>query len=323
MRFLLVSLLLFAPALGLAADQPANLPSWHDGPVKTALLAWVTAVTDETGSDFIPVPERVAVLDNDGTSWCERPSYGSTEFQVNLTRSLAAAGRIDGQAMPFKAWLANDRKALRNYGLGRAYEEMNAAFAGLPVTSYRDSVRSWLGRTRHERFDVPLTDLYYQPMHELRDLLLANGFQVWIVTGSVQDFVRSYLEDVFLVPPEQVIGTWTTPVYSEENDPPTMVRGAVQTYNGHEHKPANIEMRIGRRPVFAAGNSDNDQPMCRWAVTGPRRGLAIWIHHDDSQREYAYDGGTVEIASLVKEQPGAWRVSMKNDWRTIFKAVKK
>jgi phosphoglycolate phosphatase-like HAD superfamily hydrolase len=316
-RLLMIALVLFLlPAAAAAADA---LPSWNDGAVRTAIVEWLAAVTDAAGPDFIPAPERIAVFDNDGTSWCERPGYSPTEFQVNLARSLAARGLVDAEAMPFKAWFADDTKALRKFGWSEAYRQMNAAFAGMPVEAYRDSARAWLARTPHERFGVPHTDLYYPPMLELMALLKENGFQVWIVTGGAQDFVRAYSEDVIGVPPERVIGSATPPKYVQDADGRgQVVRGREQIYNGHEHKPANIEMRIGRRPVFAAGNSDNDEPMCRYAVTGERRGLAIWIHHDDGRREYDYGKGG-DIEGLCRKHPSAHQVSMKNDWLRIFK----
>jgi len=313
------TLFLLCPLLMLATNLWAGtLPSWRESAVKEAIIVWLAAVTDPAGPDFIPAADRIAVFDNDGTSWCERPNYGSTDFQVSLARSLAAAEKIDGEAMPFKAWFDGDRAALRKFGYGKAYQEMNAAFAGLPVTAYRDSARSWLERTRHRRFDVPLTDLYYPAMLELKDLLIAAGFQVWIVTGAAQDFVRSFSEEVLGIPPGQVIGSWTQPVYSEVDGIGVLVRGAEQNYNGHENKPASIEARIGKRPVFAAGNSNNDQAMLRWAVTGPYRALGIWIHHDDEQREYAYDRSTNKIAGLVRDHAAAWEVSIKDDWVRVF-----
>ena len=318
MRTLLV--LVFLLLSGPVCADP--LPSWNDGPVKEAITAWLVAVTDPAEADFIPEAERVAVLDNDGTSWCERPDYASTRFQVSLARSMAAQGKVDPDSMPFKAWFADDRDALREYGFSQAYIEMNAVFAGMPVTAYRDSARAWLDRTRHSRFGVPYTNLYFAPMLELKDLLEEHGFQVWIVTGAAQDFVRSFIEQATGIPPERVIGTWTTPVYEEAEDGSvTMVRGAVQTYNGHENKPAHIEQRIGRRPVFAAGNSNNDQSMCRYAVTGPRRGLAIWIHHDDHEREYDYDRSTKRIAELCERHPRAFEVSIKRDWTRVFLGI--
>ncbi len=315
------------PAVILAAVTAASaladtLPSWRDTPVREAILDWLTAVTDEEGPDFIPVPERIAVFDNDGTSWCERPDYGPTAFQVHLARSLAARGQIDGTAMPFAAWFADDRDALRAFGWSEAYVQMNAAFAGMPVTAYRDSARAWLARERHPRFGVPHTDLYYRPMLELMRLLEGRGFQVWIVTGGAQDFVRSYSEAVVGIPPERVIGSWTQPVYVKNDDGTvTIVRGDAQVYNGHEHKPANIEARIGRRPVFAAGNSNNDEPMCRYAVTGARRGLALWIEHDDAEREYAY-GRPGRMGALCDDHPAAHAVSMKRDWAQVFAPVR-
>jgi hypothetical protein len=166
---------------------------------------------------------------------------------------------------------------------------------------------------------VPPTELYYIPMLELYRLLAAHDFQVWVVTGGEQAFVRSYLEEVAGVPPERVIGSWTPPVYHEQEDGTVrMVRGDGQVYNGHEHKPANIELRIGRRPIFAAGNSDNDQAMCRWTVSGRRRSLALWIRHDDAAREYAYDRGTGGIAALAAGHPAVFEVSMARDWVRIF-----
>ncbi|MBE0566146.1 MAG: haloacid dehalogenase-like hydrolase [Krumholzibacteria bacterium] len=318
MRTFRLSIVLLAVLAAAAAAAADPLPSWHDRPVKAAILGWLAAVTDTTGPDHIPVPERIAVFDNDGTSWCERPGYGPTDFQVDLARSLAARGQIDPEAMPFKAWFADDRDALRAFGWNEAYVRMNAAFAGMPVEAYRDSARAWLARTVHERFGVTHDRLYYPPMLELMRLLEAHAFQVWIVSGGAQDFVRSYSEEVIGIPPERVIGSWTMPVYRRNDDGTvTMVRGDTQTYNGHEHKPANIEARIGRRPVFAAGNSNNDEPMSRYAVTGPRRGLAIWIHHDDGEREYAY-GRPGRLGELCAEHPAAHEVSMDRDWVRVF-----
>ena len=312
----LAILVLTLSACAAVAAEP--LPSWRDGATRAVILDWLAAITDDGGPDFIPVPERVAVFDNDGTSWCERPGYSPTQFQVSLARSLAAEGRVDADAMPFRAWFADDRDALKEFGWGRAYEVMNASFAGMPVAAYRDSARAWLARTPHERFERPHTDLYYTPMRELMRLLERHGFQVWIVTGGAQDFVRSYSEQAIGVPPERVIGSWTPPVYHHEDGVVSMVRGDTQVYNGHEHKPANIELRIGRRPVFAAGNSNNDEPMCRWTISGERRGLAIWIHHDDAEREYDYGRPGSRIEKLTRESDRAVEVSIRRDWARVF-----
>ncbi|HOX24327.1 MAG TPA: haloacid dehalogenase-like hydrolase [Candidatus Krumholzibacteria bacterium] len=301
-----------------AADP---LPSWRDGAAKAAIVEYLDAVTDPAGPDFVPVAERIAVVDNDGTLWCEQPADPSTLFQVSLLRSLAREGRIDADEMPLSAWLAGDDDALRRHGMSDAYAALNAAFAGLPVAAYRDSVRSFLARARHPEFGVPYPDLYYLPMLDLVRLLELRRFQVWVSTGAEQDFVRAYLEPVTGLPPERLIGTWTTPVYSVADDGAVaMIRGAARTYNGREHKPVNIETRIGRRPIFAAGNSDNDEPMCRWTLAGERRALALWIDHDDAEREYLADGGVDRIAALCREHPAAIAVSMRRDWVRVFAA---
>jgi hypothetical protein len=131
--------------------------------------------------------------------------------------------------------------------------------------------------------------------------------------------MRSFLEDATGVPPERVIGSWTGAVAHLDDGEVKLVRGETQTYNGHEAKPANIETRIGRRPVLCVGNSDNDQPMCRWTVTGPGRSLALWIHHDDEAREYAYDRGTDDMRELIRERPNAWEVSIQRDWGRLYR----
>ena len=315
MRTLTTLCLLLMMTATACADP---LPSWREGATKDAILDWVNSITDSENEDFIPVRDRVAVFDNDGTSWCERPGFASAEFQASLIGSLAAEGKIDGEAMPFKAWIADDRDALHEYGMGKSYVEMNAAFAGMPVFAYRDSARAWLERERHSRYGVRHTELYYLGMLELQALLAQHDFQVWIVTGAAQGFVRSYTEEVLGIPPGLVIGSWTQPVYHEVDGQGVLVRGDVQNYNGHENKPAAIQTRIGKQPVFAAGNSNNDQPMMRWAITGPYRSLGLWIHHDDEDREYAYDRGTNKIEDLVKENPAAFEVSIKDDWVRVF-----
>lgn len=307
--------------LSLSILSPANaqpLPSWRAGAARTAILDFVAAVSDTTSPDFVPRAERIAVLDNDGTCWCEEPHSASSSFQLSLLRSLVASGRVDGEQMPQRAWLAQDRKALRAFGWSAAYEGMNAAFAGMSVEAYRDSSLAFLQRAHDPRFDRPYTRLFYAPMLELKEYLEANGFEVWIVTGSEQDFVRVLYGEVAGIAPARVIGTWTTPIYSVVEGKPQLVRGKVRVYDGHEHKPENIFVRIGRRPIFAAGNSDNDEPMCLHAVSGTHRGLALWIQHDDAKREFAYSGGSDKIKALCRRSPEAVPVSMKGDWTRVF-----
>jgi len=313
--------LLFVCVSLFAACTPAAdpLPSWADGSSKDAVLQWLTAVTAEGGPDYIPPAGRLAVFDNDGASWCERPQYPSTLFQIELARSLARQGHLDGTQMPWPAWFANDRDALEEFGWTDAYRAFTGAFEGMTVEAYADSARAFMKRTRHPRWDVALTNLYYAPIIELKDLLEANGFTVWVVTAAEQDFVRTFIDGAFGIPPEHTMGAWVTPVYNQADDGGVnLVRSDRIVSNGNVHKVENIFARIGRRPVFALGNSDNDEPMCRYAVTGEHRGLALWVHHDDDEREYAYDDRVGEMADLCRDQPGAVEISMRRDWERVF-----
>ncbi len=315
----LFSLAVTAPSLLSAQADPDPLPSWREGEVKTAILEFVAAVSDSGGPDFLQASERIAVLDNDGTSWCERPDYVPTMFQADLLRSLAAEGRIDGEAMPYCAWIADDQDALRDFGWRESYQALTRALAGIDIEEYREAALAYLERRRHERFDRPYTELYYAPMLELMDLLEARDFQVWIVTGAEQAFVSSYSEQILGIPPARVIGAWVTPVYENDDGEVRLVRGDSQVENGYEHKPENIAVRIGRRPIFAAGNSNNDEPMCRYALTGKNRSLAIWINHDDPEREYEYGRRDSLIEKLCDENPAAYEVSMERDWARVFR----
>ncbi len=316
LRFISLSVLVVLATTSAAlADE---LPSWNNSPVKDAILEYLAAVVNPDSEDFVPTNERVAVFDNDGTFICERPRYPSSLFQISLLKSLAAEGLVDGKEMPYKAWIDYDRKALDKFGWKKSWKIMNNTFAGMPVEAFKDSARVFMNHTLHEKYEVPLIKLYYVPMQELAILLKSHEFQLWVVTGSEQDFMRSYLEDATGVPPEKIIGSWTPAVSTQEGDEIIIVRGTDQVYNGHQAKPGNIETRIGRRPLFVVGNSDNDQPMCRYAITGKRRGFALWIHHDDPKREYKYDGGTEDMADLVKNNDNAWRMDMSKDWKIVF-----
>jgi phosphoserine phosphatase len=311
--------LLIPMILAVFSAQADELPSWNDGPVKTAILEWVAAVTDPDSEDFIPVPERIAVFDNDGTSSCERPRSLTSRCQLALLGNMAERGEIDSGAMPISAWLAEDRDALRAFGWPEAYRARNAAFAGWEVTAFADSVRNWVAGSAHPKFGVPYTELYYPPMTELRDLLAAHDFKVWIVTGSTQAVIRAISESAIGVPPERVIGsTSDTEFVVGEDGVGRVVRAEDQMSNTYENKPPNIETRIGRRPVFSAGNSNNDEPMSRYVMTGPHLGFALWIHHDDPEREYEYHWSTDDMARLVEEQADAHEVSVKSDWVKVF-----
>jgi len=285
-------------------------------------------VTAEGSATFVAPAARVAVFDNDGTLWCERPTYAQALFLLERLREQAAADPALADQPVVRALLAGDLGGAFAMGAEAVGPIVLATHAGWTVDEYSAAVTAWLARTRHSRFGVTWPLLVYRPMLELLDLLRANAFRVFIVTGGGVEFVRSFAEAAYGVPPDDVVGT-AVEVEVERRAGrmvlvrrPVLVRGFV---NEGEPKPRLIQAHVGVRPIFAAGNSAGDAEMLEFASTGPLPSLAILIDHDDAEREYAYE-------SRAATDPGAdpiletaarlgWTVvSMRRDWSVVFGA---
>lgn len=304
-----------------AADDP--LPSWNAGAAKASIVDFVTAVTTAGGPEFVPVEERIAVFDNDGTLWVEQPMYTQLAFALDRVKALAPQHPEWKSEQPFKAVLENDHEALAAAGIGGAVKLVMATHAWMTTDAFAETVRAWMETARHPRFDRPYTGLVYQPMLELLAYLRANGFKTFIVSGGGIEFMRPWTEEAYGVPPEQVVGSAIKTRFEMRDGEPVLVRlPEVFFVDDKAGKPVGINTHIGRRPIAAFGNSDGDFEMLQWTTSAPGRRFGLIVRHDDAEREYAYDRDS-HVGRLDKALDAApsngWTVaSMKSDWKAVF-----
>jgi phosphoglycolate phosphatase-like HAD superfamily hydrolase len=319
----LASALLLGFAYGAASAQP--LPSWNDGPAKSAILDFVRKVTTEGSPDFVRPTERIAVFDNDGTLWCEQPLYFQLAFAIDRIKQLAPQHPEWKDKDPFKSILAGDLKTALAGGEHAAVEIVMATHAGMTTDEFAQSVREWLRTARHPKFDRPYATLVYQPMLEVLQYLRDNGFKTFIVSGGGVEFMRVFAERVYGIPPEQVIGSSGVVKFEMKDGKPVLIKEPkIEFVDDGPGKPVGINRFIGRRPIMAFGNSDGDLQMLQYTGAGEGARFALIVHHTDAEREYAYDR-TSHIGKLDKGLDEAkargWTVvDMKNDWETIFPA---
>ena len=312
-----------APAAAPAAQSPPPLASWNDGPTRQAIVDFVRLATTP-GSRFVKPEERIAVFDNDGTLWAEQPMYFQFLFALDRVRALAPQHPEWSTREPFKSVIAGDIKGVLAGGEAALMQVLAASHAGMTTEEFAGIVREWITTARHPQSGKPYTAMAYQPMIEVLAYLRANGFKTYIVSGGGIDFMRPWVEGVYGIPPEQVVGSRIRVRHERRGDGPVLVRlPEIELNDDKAGKPVGIYQVIGRRPVMAFGNSDGDFEMLEWttAGTGPR--LAVIIHHTDAEREWAYDRES-HIGRLVRgldEAPQrGWLVAdMKRDWKTVFR----
>jgi len=312
-------------AARLRAADP--LPSWNHGPAKQAITDFVVNVTKEGGPDFVPVAARIAVFDNDGTLWCEQPMYVQLAFALDRVKALAPKHPKWKERHLFKAVLDGDLKAIAAAGEEGLGELVAATHAGMTTDEFEAIVKDWLAKARHPRFKRPYTELVYQPMIELLAYLRANGFKTYIASGGGVAFMRPWAEQVYGVPPEQVIGSSAKMKYEERAGKPVLLQlPEVEFIDDKDNKPVGIQKAIGRRPIMAFGNSDGDYQMLKWTTFGPGRRFGLIVHHTDADREYAYDRkshfGRLDKALHEAANRGWTVVDIKNDWREVYPAQK-
>jgi phosphoserine phosphatase len=301
------------------------LPSWNDGAAKSAILDFIARVTAEGGPDYVRPAERIATFDNDGTLWCEQPLQ--VQFFFGRTRLEAMAEKDPSlkERQPFKAYLEHDMRAIHDLGKKGLFEVGAAVHAGMTEDEFDAYARNWLATTKHPKLGRLFTELTYRPQIELLDYLQANGFKCFIVSGGGIDLIRAFAEDRYGIPRDQVVGSSVETRFEMRDGKGELVKLAeIDTFDDREVKPHNIGLHIGRRPIFAFGNSDGDLAMLRYCRTGPGARLALLVHHDDAEREFAYDR-EFRLSPLAEaldraDEYGISVVSMKHDWRTVFDA---
>ncbi|HMR33988.1 MAG TPA: HAD family hydrolase [Geminicoccaceae bacterium] len=329
-RFALAALAATA-ALGTACSttatstpQPSTaLPSWNDGPARSAVLDFVAAVTNEGGPDYVPAEQRIAVFDNDGTLWVELPVYTQLQFALDRVKALAPEHPEWRTTEPFASVLGGDLGEALAGGEQALVQLVMATHAGNTTEEFSRTVEDWIATARHPKLGRPYTELVYRPMIEVLELLRANGFETWIVSGGGVEFMRPWTEGVYGVPPERVIGSSIVTKYELRGGTPVLVRlPKVDFIDDKAGKPVGIHKFIGRRPIAAFGNSDGDFEMLEWTTSGPGRRLGVIVHHDDAAREFAYDRDSHvgRLARGLDEAAGRrWTVvSMRDDWNTVF-----
>jgi phosphoserine phosphatase len=304
-----------------AADP---LPSWNDGAAKKNIMEFVAKVTAEGSPDFVPVPERIATFDNDGTLWSEQPMYFQLFFALDRVKALAPQHPEWKTKEPFASLLKGNVKGALAGGEKAIAEIVMVTHAGMTTAEFEKIVKDWIATARHPKTKKLYTEMVFQPMLELLAYLRENGFKTFIVSGGGIEFMRPWTERVYGIPPEQVVGSSIKTKYEMQGGKPVLVRlPKIDFIDDKAGKPVGINSHIGRRPIAAFGNSDGDQQMLEWTQAGGGARLMMLVHHDDAEREWAYGPkshiGTFSDALMAEAKKNGWTViSMKNDWNRIF-----
>ena len=324
---LAILLMAVAAMLGIspAMAQTDPLPSWNDGSAKKAIIEFVQATTDKSNPKFVPPEARIATFDQDGTTWVEKPMYTQVVYCLERVAVLAREKPELKEVEPFKTVLSGNREAMAKLSMKDLEKSLAATLTGMTVEEFNTEVKKWLETAKDPRWKRPYTELVYQPMLEAMKLFRASGYKTYFVTGGGQDFVRVYSEQVYGIPPEQVVGTagGTKYGYDKSGKPMLTKEPKLLLNDDKAGKPEGIHLMIGRRPVAAFGNSIGDKQMLEYTQAGGGARLMMLVHHDDGKREYAYGPkskvGTFTDALMAQAKKSGWVViSMKNDWKKIF-----
>ncbi len=306
-----------------AFAQADPLASWNEGAVKKSITDFVGRVTTP-GSDFVPVPERIATFDNDGTLWAEQPYYFQLAFAFDRIRTLAPQYPEWKDKQPYKGLIEGDVKAALATGHKGLLEVVAVTHSGMTTDEFNGLVAGWTKSAQHPRFKRPYIQLVYQPMIELLEYLRANGFKTFIVSGGGVEFMRVFADQVYGIPPEQVVGSSGVVMFHRASDGTISLikEPKVEFIDDGDGKPVGINRFIGRQPIFAFGNSDGDLEMLQYTAAGAGPRFQGLVHHTDAEREYAYDRdsliGKLDKALDEATQRGWTVVDMKRDWKVIF-----
>jgi phosphoserine phosphatase len=318
------------PAPAQPASASGLLPSWNDGQAKQAIFDFVRTTINRSSPNWVPPEDRIATFDQDGTLWVEQPMYTQVMYCLDRVPVVAAKKPELKNAEPFKTVLSGNREAMAKLTMRDIEKIAIATLTGMSVEEFTAEAKTWLETAKHPRWDLPYTELVYQPMLEVLRYLRDNAFRTYIVTGGGQDFVRVYAERVYGIPPEQVVGTALGTKYGYGKDgKPFLTKDPKLLLNDNDAgKAEGIHLMIGRRPHAAFGNSTGDRQMLEYTAAGDGARLKMLVLHDDASREYAYGPatglpnskvGTFTPALYEEAKKNGWTViSMKSDWKRIF-----
>jgi len=323
----LVCALALATTVARATADP--LPSWNDGATKKSITDFVAKVTEEGSPNFVPPEERIATFDNDGTLWCEQPVPVQLFFALDRVKALAPQHPEWKTKEPFASLLKGDLKTALAGGEYALLQIVMATHAGMTTAEFEQIVKDWLATAKHPKFKQPFIACVYQPMIELLAYLRANGFKNFIVSGGGIEFMRPWAEQVYGIPPEQVVGSSIKTKFEMRDGKPVLVRlPEINFIDDKAGKPVGINQHIGRRPVMAFGNSDGDKEMLEYTQGGSGARFELLVLHDDAAREYAYGPakglpdvklGAFTPALYEQTKKDGWTVvSMKDDWKQVF-----
>ena len=328
--FLAIAAVAWSAGIVRAQDKADPLPSWNDGAVKKALVEFIRVTTDKASPKFVPLEQRIVTFDQDGTLWVEQPMYTQVVYAFDRAAAIAKQKPELKDKQPYKTILSGDKAAMAKLSWDEIQIAFEAAVSGMTVEVFREEVKQWLATAKHPRWNRPYTELTYLPMVEVVKYFRANGYKTYIVTGGGQDFVRVFAEQLYGIPPEQVVGSIGTTKFSYDKDgrPILTKEPKVMLNDNFAGKAEGIHAMIGRRPFAAFGNSTGDQQMLEYTTAGAGARLGMLVLHDDAKREFAYgpaEGlpdsrvGTFTQALYDEAQKRGWFViRMKTDWKRIF-----
>lgn len=303
------------------ADDP--LPSWNEGASKKSIIDFVTKTTKQGSADFVPVSDRVACFDNDGTLWSEQPMYFQLAFAIDRIKAMAPQHPEWKTTQPFQALLEGDIKTALSGGEKALMKIIGTTHSGMTTEAFEKTVKDWMATATHPVKKKHYNELIYQPMVELLNYLRTKGYKTFIVSGGGVDFMRPWVEKAYGIPPEQVVGSSGKVKFDTLNGKPVLIKlPEINFIDDKEGKPVGIHQNIGKRPIFTAGNSDGDYAMLQWTSTGSGPRFGMIVHHTDEKREWAYDRKS-HIGNLERGLDDAkkynWKVvDMKNDWNKIY-----
>lgn len=300
-----------------------SLPSWNDGMAKKSIVEFVERVTKKHGPDFVSPAERIAVFDNDGTLWAEQPMYFQLFFALDRVKALAPQHPEWKTTEPFASLLKGDVRGALAGGEHAILKIIMATHAGMTTAEFETIVKDWIATAKHPKTERLHTEMVYQPMLELLVYLRTNGFKTFIVSGGGIEFMRPWTEQVYGIPPEQVIGSSGKLKYAVRDGDPVLVKlPEINFIDDKDGKPVGIQTHIGRKPILAFGNSDGDLQMLQWTASGSGARFMALIHHTDAEREWAYDRkssiGHLDKALDEAKGKGWTVVNMKQDWKAVY-----